>query len=440
MPRPNRPHWHEHSGRYRCRIGGKAIYFPLSIGRNDRPMRDNIPLRAWEHLDHLLKEGQARVVAESDPTVYGLAQSYIAWVEKESEAGRIVAGQLRSHTVHLSSFLEHSGLQDVRARLVSADQMDDFFDRFRASDLPRTGAPPSNHYVHNVGRSIRAMFRWASRPVKGREPSRLVHPNPLDGYKFPSQPGAVRGYVEGDVIRRFLRWAWARARREPVGSLKRRFDRIFGLMLRFERMTGCRPGEATGLEWSEIIPPPPEDGLRWEPKTIVVRQEKVKTRKQTTRARKIHVTPPVARLLRALERLPGRHKTHVFTHMRGTGADSRGQTDPVAGEPWPDGSAASKKVAKLREAAIAERIAGVESVGARKLIAYANRHAYASEGGSLGYSDEQIAEQLGNTPEVLRRIYSHSIDKAAAVRADEIAERRRRVVDKKVKPPGGDGG
>ena len=58
--------------------------------------------------------------------------------------------------------------------------------------------------------------------------------------------------------------------------------------------------------------------------------------------------------------------------------------------------------------------------------AYANRHGYASEAASLGFSDSQVAEQLGNTPDVLRRVYAHSIDDHAADRAREIAERRRR--------------
>ena len=141
--------------------------------------------------------------------------------------------QYANHCSHLALFLNHSGLRNIKARSVSADAMDGFFDTLRGLTLARTKAKPSEHYVHNVGATIRAMFRWASRPVKGRNPSRLVHPNPLDGYPIPGQPGAVRGYVQGSVIRSFLRWAWARARRRD-DPLKRRFDRIFVLMLQFQ--------------------------------------------------------------------------------------------------------------------------------------------------------------------------------------------------------------
>ena len=141
--------------------------------------------------------------------------------------------------------------------------------------------------------------------------------------------------------------------------------------------------------------------------------------------------------LRAIESLEGRSDRFVFPHILGRGADARGFIDPVAGEPWSSGSIASIKLRKLREAAIEERakkvaeipssqfLAGLESVGPTKLVAYANRHAYASEGSSLGFSDEQIAEQLGNTPNVFRRVYAHTVDDAAARRAQQIAEGRR---------------
>lgn len=51
------------------------------------------------------------------------------------------------------------------------------------------------------------MLRWAARLEKDREPPRLLATNPLADYKFLLQPGAVRGYVPGEVVRRFLRWS-----------------------------------------------------------------------------------------------------------------------------------------------------------------------------------------------------------------------------------------
>jgi hypothetical protein len=333
IARPNKPSWFPQRSCFRCRIGGRFRYFPRTIARHARPLRDGIPKAAWDHLDELLRLRDAQESSSTDPTVFGLVQLFLQWSEAEAAAGRIVAKQFQNHSSHLSLFLAHSGLGGTLARSVSADAMDDFFETLRSLRLERTGSIPSEHYVHNVGTTVRAMMRWASRPVKGRNPSRLDQPNPLDGYRFPGHPGAVRG----QVIRRFLRWTWARAR-ELVG-LKRRFDRIFILMLGFQRLTGCRPGESCELEWSEISPTPPPRGdghrPRWEPTTITIKPEKVKTRKLTNRARKIYVTPPVARLLRALESLDGRNDRFVFPHVLGRGAEEWGYVDPQVGEPWP---------------------------------------------------------------------------------------------------------
>jgi integrase len=124
--------------------------------------------------------------------------------------------------------------------------------------------------------------------------------------------------------------------------------------------------------------------------------------------------------------------------MRARGSEARGAVDPIAGEPWPSGSAASHKVARLRAAAIAAGVPGIEEVGPRKLVAYSSRHAYASEASSLGFSDEQVSEQLGNSAVVLRKVYAHSVEGAAAERAARISEGRRRVVGRggKAKPAG----
>jgi integrase len=458
MGRPNKPGYFADRSCWRAMVHGKRKYFCKGIPPDQKPQREGIPRVVWDEMDKLVDLAEARSTAGNDPTVYWLIQQYLEWLEAEVLVGRLENKQHLNAVCHTNLLLALSGKGSKRAKVLTTDDLDEFFARLRVEPLERTGGVPSGHYLHNVGKTVRHLMNWAARPIAGRVPARLVYPNPVDGYKFPGQPGAVRGYVEAQVVRRFLRWAWgvarwedntrrySRARGVPrarpefdpatrlkppdhlLACLKRRFDRLYLLMLRFQRLTGCRPGEACLLEWAEIAPPPPAAGLAWEPMVITVRPEKVKTRKMTTRARKIHVTPPVARLLRVIHRLPGHHPVYVFTHMRGPGADARGQVDPLAGEPWPDGSSASAKLTKLRDRAVALGLEGLERLGPRKLVAYANRHGYASEGSSLGFSDEQIAEQLGNTPEVMRRVYAHSVDEAAAQRAGEIAEKRRRVV------------
>lgn len=453
MPRPNRPGYFADRKVWRFMLHGKRVYICKGIPPGEKPQRDGIPRRVWDEMDRRIRAAEeASVAGPAELTLYWLVQGYLSWVEAEVAAGRTAPSRYVNQRLHLNILLEHSGLRDVLAGSIPVDAVEDFFARLRAVVSERTGQSFQPYYIHCIGKTLRGMLRWAARPVPGRNPVRLIRADPLAGYAYPKQPGAVRGYVEGATVRRFLRWAWAASRwagvARPVdpatgkpalkpagvsaGNLKRRFDRIHVLMLRFERLTGCRPGEACGLAWAEISPPPPPrvpgaDPARWEPRTITVAPDRVKTRKQTDRARKIHITPPVARLLRAIERLPRRHPEFVFTHMRGTRSAGRGHLDPVAGEPWESGSAASKKVTAWRRQAIAAGVEGIEDAGPRKLVPYSNRHALASEGSSLGFTDEQIAEQLGNTPEVLRRVYAHSVDDVAADTARQLGERRREI-------------
>ncbi|WP_435005118.1 tyrosine-type recombinase/integrase [Tundrisphaera lichenicola] len=448
MARPHKPSYFAARGSWRFTLNGRQRYICKGVLPDQKPARDGIPRVVWEEMDKLIRESEGRASAGSDPTVFWLVQTYLEWLENEASLGKITRSHYLRRCDLLRYLTDYLGGADIRPAGLSPEWADDFVGWLRSGRHKGGSGLLSAHYVHDVGAAVRAMLRWASRPVSGRVPARLIPSNPLEGYGWPRQPGAVRGYVEAATVRGFLRWAWGRARWEsndrggpggarvsgPGGSLrpsastvlslKRRFDRIFVLLLRFQRLTGCRPGEASGLRWDEISPAP-KAGVRWEPQVITIRPDRVKTRHQTDRARKIYVTDPVARLLRALERLPGRHPEVVFPHMRGTGAAARGELDPLAGEPWPSGSAASAKLHALRKAAIEAGVSGVEATGPTKLVAYANRHGYASEGASLGFSDEQIAEQLGNSAEVLRKVYAHTIEDRAAERAREITRRRR---------------
>lgn len=406
MPRPRKPHWHPHSSRWRTTIDGKVRYFPVEIGRHDRPQIANVPKAAWDHLASLERETRDRTTAGSDPTVFWLLTLYLRGCAGEVAAGDMAADHVEGLEFRLRLFRDHPGIGDTKARLLTVDQAAEFFGSLKGRY--------SQHYVAGVGRSVRAAFRWGAKAIAGRTPPRLLAENPLAGYDFPRAPGAVRGYVEGAVVRRFFRWAWGKARRESPKALTRRFDRLFVLMLRFQRLTGCRPGEACGLLWEDV---------KWPDGKIVIPPERQKTGRKTGKARTIYLTPPVRRLLRVIERLEGRHPDHVFTHMRGTNAAGRGHADPVAGEPWPSGRAASAKVRRLRLDALAEGLAGLEGVGPKKLVAYSNRHGYVSDGVSSGLTHEQVAGLVGNTAAVIASTYAHAVEGAEAERARGLMDR-----------------
>ncbi len=459
MGRPNKPGYNEEKELWRFTYNKVQRYICKGVPPTLKPLFDGVPRKVWDEMERVIREIDNQAAAARDPTLFGLSQEFLSWTSSEIQAGRLEASKYVTRRSHIQHLMDGFPNEKILARLVTGDMADEFFDWFRGYKLPRTGNVPSPYYVHEMGKTLRAMLRWGAKIVKDREPARLIPSDPLAGYSYPPQPGAVRGYVEGEVIRRFLRWAWGRARwadmdrrsdpasrmpsMKPEGdqsaNLKRRFDRIYILMLRFERLTGCRPGEACGLRWDEITPAIPPAGEAWHPKMVEVTEERRKTRKQTDRKRKIHLSEPVARLLRALERLPGRNSDFVFPHMRGRGASSRGWKNPLAGEPWPSGSAASKKLTAWRRDAILDGVRGVKDAGPTRLVAYANRHALASEGSSLGFSDEQIAELLGNTPEVMRKVYAHSVDDMAADTNKRLAELRREIGRKRREADGKSG-
>lgn len=423
MPRPRKPQWMKaqpgRPGRFRTKIDGKAHYFPPTIGQHDKPQYLGIPVAAWDYLRQLEHREYGRASAGTDPTVYWLCQLYLEWADQQAQGGAITVEQYKGQASRLRLFLAHPGVPDARARHLTVDTLDEFFATLR----PKY----SDHYVAGVGRTIRAVFRWGAKAIPKRTPTRLLAENPLAGYDFPRPPGAVRGYLEGQIVRAWLRWCWARARAQP--GLYRRFDRLFVLMLWFQRLTGCRPGEACRLLWSDID---------WQAGKIVIPAERHKTGKKTKRDRIIHLTPPVVRLLRTIERLPDHHPEHVFTHRRGNNAVERGHLTAEGGEPWPNGSAASAKVREWREEAIeaAKRmkaageptggLEGIEATGPRKLVAYLHRHGYVSEAVSKGLSHEQTANLVGNTAAVVASTYAHAIEQADAERARKLMERGKR--------------
>jgi integrase len=381
------------------------MYFPPEIGRYDQPLIDGIPRAAWDYLAELTRPPKAG----ADLGVGVLCELYLEWAESEVSTGRMSQGQYKGHRSRLALFTAYPGIEVALVASLSIDLVHEFFEALRPDY--------SGHYVAGVGRSVRACFRWGARPLPGRTPPRLLDANPLEGYEFPRAPGAVRGYVESAVVRRFYRWAWARARRHGVEAVRRRFDRLFILMLWFQGFTGCRPGEACGLLW---------DDIRWDSGRIVIPWRRIKTRRKVQRDRIIHLTPPVVRLLRAIERLPGRHPTHVFTHQRVRNATLVADHGPLAGQPWPSGSSASQKLADLRAEAIEAKLKGIVDVGPTKLVAYVHRHAYVSDAVSEGLTHEQAASLVGNTAAVIAQVYAHAIEQKDAERARRLMERGRR--------------
>lgn len=409
MPRQNKPQKHRTRNCWKFTFCKQTHYFGHDIPYNERPMKAGVPERAWDAMNEIIRRESARTVDLSDPTVYGLAQYYLQWAEGEVDHDRMAMANYRAHCTHLEKFWSFRGHGDRLARTMAIADLDLFCREMRETETERK-TPHSPAYIANLCRSIQAAFNWAARTVPDRVPPRLIPENPLSGHRPPPVPHQER-YVDAKLARTFLRWVWGRAKGR--GGVIGRFDRITVLLLQFLRMTGARPGEACVLLWTDI---------RWKEGVIIIPPERHKTGKKTGKSREIQITPPVARLLRAIERFPGHHPDHVFTHKLGKNARS---LDAVSehGRPW-NSVTLSAKVRSWRDEVIAAGIP-IEATGEKRFVNYIFRHTYATDAIQSGLTHAETAELIGNTAQVTEKRYVHVQRKHSRRRAEHVVERRR---------------
>ena len=140
--------------------------------------------------------------------------------------------------------------------------------------------------------SVLACWRWAARPVQGRDPIAYLPANPLAGLERP--PSGRREVwadwpTAGKIGR--LAWRWARTD-DPTRGRAAQVDRFrMAVALLLVVYTGARPEEVAGLDWSEV---------HWEASTIAVSPDRDKRRRKgkPPRVGRWIVVPP--RLLKIL--------------------------------------------------------------------------------------------------------------------------------------------
>lgn len=418
---PSLGHWYANIGET---VNGrsKRVYAPKAV-QTER--------QAWDWLKAKLDERDARRIDRNDPTVFGVCDLFAKWSLRRAEEGGISKKEALNRRTHLTlvydSEIDGKSIRDMRAREFTAAELGVVVEGWS-----RGGYEPQ--YIANVVRTAKAAWKWASDRVPGRDPIRLLDEHTLQGFRPPPVPRGVDRFVEPEIIRRFMRWAWADARRAP--GFSKRFDRLFLLMFRFCYLTGARPGEACRLTWEHI---------RWDVGVVVIPPAEHKTGKKTGKTREIQLTPPVVRLLQAIgggispdwhapmsgpkvwPGLDGRHPTHVFTHRRGRFHETRGDAFPESGEPWASGEVASQRMRKLRRQAIAAGVKGILDVGPKRLVAYTNRHVYASNALMKGLTTSQTAELLGNSAKMVEDVYGHIQRGHVAELAKDLMKRGRRT-------------
>jgi integrase len=444
MPRPARPRYHDGNGQWCAKIGppGKdrrptVVYFPREI----RTEAD-----AWDYFRKYQSEHARAPIHGEEIEVAELIEMYQEWAGGEAKAGRMEPHSWRNKCSHLKWLARHVPARKVdplgylKVTDLDVGHMNGLVRAIREKN--------TEEYAKNVVRTVLAMLNWAARPIEGREPVRILKENPVHGWKSGLTTEKVEKFADPGVVMAFRRWAWRNARWgwispeaadrfrrkgwiKPTPAIRRksdrRFDRIFLLMIRFIALTGCRPKEACTARWSDVHW---SDDSRT---TGTVVLDKWKNRKKTGRKRTIFVTPPVARILRVLDRLEGRNPEWIFTHRIGprSGNYRDMSIDRRAGEPWPDGTALGAKIRKLRTWAIEDGVASregkpLEATGPNRLANYLFRHTYISKMLMSGHTSAVTAAMTGTSEEMVNRKYGHIQKDHLARIAEEMVSPRKK--------------
>lgn len=199
-----------------------------------------------------------------------------------------------------------------------------------------------------INATVQRPFNWAAKLG-------LIPRNPFWGVsRRPGEPG-----------RAMEEWEFRR--------LLRRTDALFRRVLLFLRLTGCRPGEMSRLEWSHVDT---EHGV------IVLHQHKTRKTQRQPRPRVIVLHPILIKLLLWLRRHQRAGQPYLFLNSRG--------------QAWTRNSL-TLRVAKLRKRC---------ALGADCRL-YGLRHGFATRAVENGVELKTLAELLGHTTTRMTEHYVH---------------------------------
>jgi len=247
MPRAAKGWWDARQGRYLARLGppsektGKPTPIALK-GEDGSPIAKGDAAGVAAAIKRLQAEREARARRFAGPTVLELGQAFVTWHKANGSAPKTVKG----HAYYLKRFAKFVGVDGMPYAYRPAASIE-------PEDLWRIKASGQGS-LRLWFASVLACWRWASRPVEGRTPARLLASNPLEGVAKPKRGRSTPKLVDWKTTRRLLRLArcWAN---EPIPKRQARIRaerRLRVLCLTLIAWTGCRPFEAGGLRWDEV--------------------------------------------------------------------------------------------------------------------------------------------------------------------------------------------
>lgn len=388
-------YWDKRSGKWYVRLGevspttGRRLSVMLR-DEDGQPITDKQAKRAAAAAVQRLLATQAATEENARaPTVAEVCAAFIAWHKENGSAERTIRG----YDYHLRRF----------AAFKAGGR--------RYADRPTTEIGPEDLWAakevlgtkRHLYLAVLACWRWAARPVEGRTPTRLLKENLLEGTRRIPPGKKTKKLVGWEATRKLLRFARARARTRPLKFRRdatRAAERLRVLCLHFIAATGCRPHEATALEWSEIDL---EKGM------VEIPREKTKARRKGD-PRLFSVPSSLLKVLRFIHRWHRRHPKYVFI----TAASRTGKV--------PNSRVLMAWFREeLKPAALAAGVPIPEG-----MTLYFLRHSYATAGVEAGVPLDTMALALDNSPNELRKTYTHYQSAAAQAAAKAVEEARRK--------------
>jgi integrase/recombinase XerC len=233
----------------------------------------------------------------------------------------------------------------------------------------------SGHTKRRAIAAVIACFRWAKD--EGLTNVCYASPRCLRGIDTPSRPPMTK---------------------EQFKAIMQRASRPMKFALHFLHRTGARTCEMRLLKWSDVHLEGPC------PHLLIVKH---KTAKKTGKPRIIGLDKFAVRLLKALQRKS--KSEFVFTNCDGN--------------PW-------QKNAFCKQFRYVGRKIGLYAATIRRVSAYGLRHTYACDGIENGLTAEQMSQQLGNSPELVMKVYARHLSQKVTYQhalAEKISEGRKKA-------------
>lgn len=380
--------------------------------------------KAKAALEEHLRLRDAKVEMAGELSIGSLAKLYLTWLKRRIEAGKAKPNTMKGHRAALKKFCAVSPKGGIRMADRPAVQLTATGVASIVEDWVAEGYAPN--YVGRIVASLQAVLNWAADPLAGRDPERLIASNPLKGFSHEATkaPHPPDRYAEGEEVRSFLAWGYARA--ERIGGLAGRFERLTMDLIRVAYLAGTRPGELRVAERGDFearAARVEQLGEWWG--RITLDPSRWKSGGKTGKAREVFLPPEAVAAIEEILQLPDHHPRFIWTHRRGTRSADRGATSRPHGEPWSESSLPTK-ICTLRRLAIKEGIT-VRDEGPDRFVMYRLRHSRAAELLMAGVDVATVAKLLGTSVQMIETVYG-------SFKSEHLAEAASRAIAKVALP------